>query len=204
MKRTLFVAVLFALAAIAGNAQAGVVTTTFSSNNSQSGNMFDVVTLGGPLTVNAFDLNLAQGSWNIEVYRKSGSWQGHESDPSAWTLIDAASVNSAGANVATYFDVADFTLDGTATSALYITSTVSNSPIMQYTNGSGVGNVAAANADLQILEGAGVSYAFSSLFTPRIWNGSIYYSATSVPEPGTLAILGAGLVGLALGRRRRV
>lgn len=190
------------LAAMSMVANAGVLTTTFASNNGQSGNMFDVVTLGGPLTVTGLDLNLDPGTWTIDVYKKAGTWVGFSSTPGAWTLIDSASVASAGYNTPTFFNVTDFLLGASTTTGLYVTTTTSD---MNYTNGTAVGDVAAANSDLQILEGAGVSYPFGSLYTPRIWNGSIHYkSAASVPEPGSFWMFGIGLIGLGIfGWRRR-
>jgi len=175
----------------------------FGSNNSQSGNMFDVVTLGGALTVNALNLNLASGTYEIEVYKKSGTWVGFNSNAAAWTLVGSGLVTSAGQNKASFFDVADFVLDANAVTGLYITSKLANQGIFLYTNGTAVGDIAASNADLQILQGAGVSYAFSDTYTPRIWNGSIEYTAgANIPEPATVGLLALGLIGLALHRRK--
>ncbi len=198
-RRLCILSAAIAAATVTTEANSAILTTTFASNNGQSGNMFDVVTMDAALTVTGFDLNLNAGTWDIEIYSKSGTWVGSNNDPSAWTLIDSGSVSSSG-NTPSFFDVADFILNAAGTTALYITG-ISTST-MRYTNGTGVGNIAASNADLQILEGAGVAYPFSTTFMPRIWNGSIHYEVSSVPEPSTLLLLSLGLGGLVLTRRK--
>jgi len=190
--------------AFCASAHAAVLTTTFAGGNGQNGNMFDVVTKANALTVTGLDLNLIAGTYTVEVYKKNGTWVGSENNAGAWTLIDSAALTSNG--TPTFFDLADFNLGALSTSGLYITTT---SPVgvglMRYTNGTAVGNVYSQNADLQILEGAGKTYAFADTFTPRIWNGSIQYqiAVNDVPEPASLALFGLGMAGLGLMRRRK-
>ena len=65
------------------------------------------------------------------------------------------------------------------------------------------GNCFATNADLTLLLGSARRPAFTSgsLFTPRIFNGTIEYEVADAPLPGTLALLGLGLAGVRLARR---
>lgn len=203
MKKSTLIS-LFLTLFFTASASSNIITTTFASNNGQSGNMFDVVNLIDDVTITAFDLNLESGNWDIEVYTKDDSWVGFDTDASAWTLVGMGSVTSAGDDMATFFDVADFLLDGFSSTALYIT--VSNGTAMNYTNGTAAGSVFADNGELQILEGLGKGYPFGSSFSPRVWNGSIYYDLTQVagvPEPTPLALLALGLIGIALSARRQ-
>jgi hypothetical protein len=183
------------------SASAGVLTTTFTGGLGQEGNMFDVLTASHALTVTGFDLNLDAVIVNVEVYQKSGTWVGFDQTPAAWTLIATiSSVSSAGVGVPTHIDVTPFVLPASAVTALYLTAT---SPGLVYSEGTLVGNVAASNADLSILEGAAKSYPFLSTFEPRVWNGSIYYTdASSVPEPSSLVFFLLGGATL-LWRRHR-
>lgn len=163
-------------------AQAASLTTTFAGGNGQDGNMFDVVTAGNPLTVNSLSVNLDAGNHTIEVYTRSGSWQASPSSPVGWTLVASIAVTSAGEGLPTLVDVPDFVLPANSTIGFYVTAN-GGTPI-NYTNGSGVGNIAAQNADLQILEGAGKTYPFGGSFTPRVWNGIITYNEGTATAGG--------------------
>lgn len=184
--------------------QAGMITTTFAGGNGQSGNMFDVNVFGNDLLVTSLDLHIGTNtSQTVELYLKSGSWIGSETTPGDWTLIDTQVVTGAGAGSPTSVDFLDFLLPKNATTALYVTLTTSTD--IDYTNGTAVGSVFASNADLAILEGVGKASSFGATFTPRVWNGTVYYESNegSVPAPATLTLFCLGLAGLGWSRRKK-
>lgn len=194
-----FFTAILALATM-GAAHSAELSTGFASSNNHNGIMFDVVTFSNALTVTGFDLNLSSDASVIEIYKKSGSFVGSQDTASAWTLVGSATVTSNGQSIATFVDIANFGLDANATTGLYITTT--GTGFTRYSNGTVVGGVAAANADLQILEGNGKAYAFGANFSPRVFSGTIQYEVAAVPEPSTWAMMGLGLVGLAFTRRK--
>ena len=164
--------------------------------------MFDVVNLVDDLTITGFDLNLDLGTFNVEIYSKTGSYLGFETDASAWSLIDSGSITSSGTDQASFFDVSDFLLNGFSSTSLYIT--LSDATDMNYLNGTNAGAVYVDNGDIQILEGVGVSYAFDRIFNPRVWSGNIYYesasSTPSVPSPAPLLLMDLGFLGVGLAK----
>ena len=187
----------FALA-VSGLANAGLITTTFISNNSQNGNMFNVDILDDDLLFTGFDINLLTGSQNIQIYTRLGGYQGFETSSTGWDLIFDSFVASSGAGSASFVDIADTLFSSNSTYGLYITTTeIINSSAMGYTNGTLENSIYVDDGSIRIREGLGMRYAFSTSFSPRVWNGSIHYEVASVPEPSTLAIFAISLIGLA-------
>lgn len=173
---------LLGILAVAGVAHAQCspsgLTTTFADNNGQSGNMFDVVALAD-VTICDFECNLDAGTWDIEVWAMptNTSWTVDPANANGmWTRIASLSgVVSNGGGVGTPLGAAlGVSVPAGATQAFYLTGTAPAVPF-NYTNGTQVGAVYAADANLQVLEGAGMVYPFSTIFTPRVWNGVVHY-----------------------------
>ena len=192
-----------------GVARADIITTFFNSNNGQSGNMFDANVLA-PLGINVsqLDLNLDAGSWDIELYTRTGTHVGSETTPGDWTLRQSSTgVTSIAPNLATPWDITDFTLNS-GQSAFYIN--VTNGTALNYTNGTGIGNFVASNSSIEIFEGTGNPENFGApVFSPRVFNGSIEFrpielTIASIPEPGSFMVIGSLCVALTNTRRKRV
>ncbi len=167
--------------ASASGSATGDLSTTFAGGNGQNGNMFDISVLQN-VTITDFDVNSYSGTGNFEVYYKSGSYVGSETNSAAWTLLaTATNVVSNGSGVATPLNLGlNLNLTAGQTYSFYITGTNQS---VNYTNGTLVGNVYAANTELIIYEGVGKSYPFGSTYSPRIWNGTIHYTTGTSGTP---------------------
>lgn len=163
------------------------LATTFGGANTQKGNMFDVVAINGVQVV-GFDQNLMPGVHGLQLYTKTGSWNGFQGTPAAWTLVGTASgLSSSGYGVPTALPIpVSISIPAGATQAFYITST---GPLnLAYSTGTQVGATAAQDLNVRILEGAGIMYPFGTSFQPRIWNGLLRYTSGfpeyQVNQPG--------------------
>ncbi|MFT7485869.1 MAG: hypothetical protein ACI9F9_001720 [Candidatus Paceibacteria bacterium] len=172
--KTALVCSLGAGLASAGNLDS--LTTTFLSDNGQAGNMFDVKALE-ELHIVALDGNFDPGTISVEVYTTPGTYIGNETNSNAWTLVASGQVVSIGTDMPTPLPfVLDITIPIGQSMGFYVTA--ANGSYINYTNGLGtLPATAAANADMEIGEGLGVAYPFSSNYSPRVWNGTIYYVA---------------------------
>lgn len=182
MSRVSLAALLVCALAITGAAQTQILPTTFAAGNGQSGNMFDLVAVGGvPITIQSFDIHIGTGITDtIEVYALTtpGSYVGNEANAGAWTLLASTTVTSAGTGVGTPLNLTlNHTIAPGTTQAFYVTCTTST---MNYTNGTVEGTSFANDGFLDFLEGIGVPYAFAGTFRPRVWNGNIHYTFSSL------------------------
>lgn len=153
------------------------LVTFYATNNAQRGHMFDINAVNC-VTILCFEMNLSAGTSNIDIYTKTGTHVGFQTTPGAWTLIgSAANVASAGVNVPTPIPIAINQIIGVgATRAFYITRTTASGPTVAYTNGTGVGNILASDANITLREGTGKEYPFSTNYTPRQFNGAVFYN----------------------------
>ena len=206
-KKIIGVAISFLLFLTFGTVSASTIseiTTTFSSNNGSSGNMFNVtnisaenVTLTGIFAGNFSDLTTG----TVEIWYRIGGYETYETDASAWTFLGGDTYNSVGLDSETWFDVgSSLTVSSGQQIGVYMYDSGSNT---EYTNGS----LTYSDSYLSIVGGTGgPTEKFSgSIFSPRTWNGTIEYEygVAAVPEPATVFLFGIGLLGLAGVSRRK-
>lgn len=180
------------LVLVAACASAQSLSTAYFGSSGLAGNMFDVVAVQ-PVRLDALDVDLDPGTWTVQVWRVTagGTFLGHENDPAAWTLLGSSTVVSNGANVPTPLPIVlDTPLLAGQTLGLYVTVTGPN--VMNSAGGTAPGAIAAQNADLQILVGKIVAYAFGPSFAQRVWNGTIHYTPAGSGTLATVTSAGQG------------
>ena len=158
--------------------QCGPLAAPYNQNNGQDGIMFDIVAITS-VEITNFDINCGGGTHDFEIWYRPGTHVGFENNAAGWTMIGAANGVTGPVNVATPIPVTiSEILCAGDVGAFYITSTGTGS--IDYTNGTGTGNVLVADANIQILEGTGKDYAFGASFTPRNPNVTVYYNCLSM------------------------
>ena len=156
------------------------ITTLFASNNNGDlggANYFDVTVAANPLTVTALDINTdAPGAFsNVQVYVLPGMTSvGNETNPGVWTQVATGSGTGAGIDVATHVTLSSSFVLNAGINGIAVVGDPSGS--LYYTNGTGA-NQTYTNADLTLMLGSATNVPFTApVFSPRVWNGTIYYS----------------------------
>ena len=147
------------------------ITTKYDGTPGQKGNMFDV-TASGPadITITSFDIHVSNvGPVAIDVFYKSGTYSGFEEDPGFWTPLGSATVTGAGLGKPTAVNIGGLTIPSGETYGIYVTRT--DVGWLNYT----IGANTYSNSAITIDTGTGNSFPFSTVYTPRTWNGTIYY-----------------------------
>lgn len=162
----------------------GDLTTIFASDNQFAGNMFDLEAIGGPLTIESFDMNIVSTdpTETIQLYYREGGSVGFETDPGAWTFFgEDTGVVALGQDVPTPVDIPGLILEPGIVYGIYLhlETYAGTGDVVRYTNG---GPTLYSNADLELTTNTGMPHpAFSGSFFPREWNGTVYYNFGAVP-----------------------
>ena len=186
--------VLLAAALIGAPAYAQSLTTTFNLNGSADGMMFDL-TARKTIQLTGFDYHPRGGGPGIfntiEVYYVSdrSTYEGKESDPELWTLLGRETVETVAYPPATHVDIGGLILYPGETIGIYFTEiNVAPTSIARTAGPLGVFE----NDDLIFEDrGAAIFYPFASVFTPRVWNGTIHYEDLSYFGAGDMNCDGA-------------
>ena len=147
-----------------------------AGGNGSDGNSFNIInTSGGNLTITGF----AQGGTYVnaaapmEVWMYPGDYIPVMANSVGWTLVGSATVALINGGYSAAIPVTGVTIPAGATYGFRVGSTVS----IAYANGIGTAGVTPwfSNSTLTVTEGHGGSSPFWNSFTPRGWNGIVYY-----------------------------
>jgi hypothetical protein len=156
------------------------LATSYASNNGSRGAMFDI-TANTLLTITCFDANLYAGTTSTyQIYYKSGTYVGAESNSAAWTLAGTATnVTSLGYNVPTPLPISvNLVIPAGQTYSFYITNTTGGG--LNYTASAITGVTLATDPNLKITGGVGKSYPFATTYNYRLFNGTVHYTTGTV------------------------
>ncbi|MBN1598315.1 MAG: hypothetical protein JW894_08470 [Bacteroidales bacterium] len=145
------------------------LSTLFAHTNNSNGNMFDIIA-HQDITVDSFDINIIDNlQHNVEIYYKQGTYVGFENNPAAWILLGDFTVFGNGLDNPARVRAGGLSVEEGETVGIYITLTDGN---VGYTNS----GVDANNDDITIDCGVGLIYPFGTVYSPRSWNGTVFYS----------------------------
>ena len=198
------------------SARATSISTIFTGGNGNSvggGNYFDAnVNSGITITgLSVATMAVAGTAINLEVWTRAGTAFGFEGTSAGWTLAAMGTGISAGPGGVGPNSPSSITLSGTFALGAGVTGiAIKNVDYgASYTNGDG-SNQSYANGDLTLSLGKANNTFFTlPNFSPRVWNGTIEYTATAttpaVPDHGasSAVLLALGLVAMG-GVARRV
>ena len=150
--------------------ESNLLATTMIAGNGSTGNMFDV-TAYNTITIDSFYVNTSS-SGIMEVWYRQGTYVGFTSSQAGWTLLGSANVINPGTNIPAILAVGGLEIPAGSTYGIYVTFVTGS---VAYTNGTGTNEIY-QNNDLKIQCGTGGSY-FAVTITPRVWNGTIFYTS---------------------------
>jgi Secretion system C-terminal sorting domain len=146
--------------------------STFRGGNLQNGAMFDLVGIK-PFKITGFSVSVVDSGYTeMEIFMKPGSFIGFETDSTAWNRIAVYSGIAKGQSIYLALPQPQSILSGDTVS-FYITTT--DGSVVQYSNGTAIGNDFAMNDYFIIKEGVGKSYPFDYTYSPRMLNMVVHY-----------------------------
>lgn len=154
--------------------------TTLTTDNSNAGNAFNIITTK-PTIIQGFKMHLLANATQVEAWYKVGGYgNANFTGTTGWTKI-GSTVTVVGAGPGVLTNVPLSTTLAIPANTTYGIMLVSNGTV-NYLNGlTAVGTVYTSNADISITVGHGGTgigaYAFAA--SPRVWNGEVIYEVNN-------------------------
>ena len=161
------------------NFQAGSASTPFTANNGQEGFFVDI-TSSRDITIDSFATNIDVGAQEtVELYIKDGSYNGAQTNRSAWTQVGTQTVTPAGLNRRTVVNI-PFKLKAGKSYGLCVR--LSTGTQINYRTLQGAGDVI-TSGPFTITRGQGSYNNFGGVFSPRGGDLELYYAIAECPSP---------------------
>lgn len=157
----------------------GSLLTTTNNNISWNGTMFDLIA-DTALVLDSLSLKITTtGNQTVQIYRRTGTHIGYETNSGAWTFVGDYPVNVPNTSDFVTIGTLGISLNAGDSLALYLQLQNSNSTL-------GYQSLSApltrSNSELRIVTGSGASHNFGGNFYPRDWNGEVFYHYGSKPD----------------------
>jgi hypothetical protein len=141
---------------------------TGGTNGCTGGNMFDITVGTKPITITSFDVTPdITGTQTVNVYYKTGTYSGFETNSTAWTLLGSYSITGT-ADVMLNMPITLLPLLSNTTYGIYL----------NYNSAYTTGATTVSNSDISLSAGVGLCGQFSLINTPRTFNGKVNYEIT--------------------------
>jgi hypothetical protein len=139
-------------------------------NGCVGGNMFNVTTNSTAVTITSFDItpNIT-GNQTVNVYYLNGTYVGNETNSSAWTLLGSYPITGT-ADILTNLIITPLTIPVGSTYGIYINYDANYSD----------GSTTVSDSYISVSAGVGLCGLFTSVNTPRTFNGRINYEITPI------------------------
>lgn len=182
-----------------------LTTPSPQNNGCASGPMFDIAATNA-VTITQIETDAINPIASVQVYYRTASSIGSETNPGAWTLVGSGS--HPGGGVAAINLPINVPIPAGQTYGFYLASQGGD---IQYRNGSVVGADIVADANIAIRQNAGLCSQFGFVNVPREFVGVIHYTNGMIAPVPTLTewamiLLAATLAGggaIVVQRRRR-
>eukprot|EP00549_Striatella_unipunctata_P000525 CAMPEP_0118678302 /NCGR_PEP_ID=MMETSP0800-20121206/3136_1 /TAXON_ID=210618 ORGANISM="Striatella unipunctata, Strain CCMP2910" /NCGR_SAMPLE_ID=MMETSP0800 /ASSEMBLY_ACC=CAM_ASM_000638 /LENGTH=908 /DNA_ID=CAMNT_0006574129 /DNA_START=218 /DNA_END=2944 /DNA_ORIENTATION=- len=159
-----------------GQALHGLLSTLRNGGNGQAGNMFNVRAKMNVM-ITSYDIHTTSKDEDeaVEIYVRPGVFYGHENSENGWKKICDTKVRAQGTGEWTHVPqntVTPIEMKPGEVWSFYVTL---HSSRIRYSNGNRLGGIVSDTPQLTVFEGVGKSYKFGRTFSPRIWNGRMFF-----------------------------
>ena len=138
---------------------------TGGTNGCTGGTMFDITVGTTAITLTSFDITPdITGTQTVNVYYKTGTYAGFETNSTAWTLLGSYSITGT-ADVIVNMPIATLSLLTNTTYGIYL----------NYNSAYTTGAASISDGLITVTAGVGLCGQFSLINTPRTFNGRVNY-----------------------------